>query len=76
MSILSADGTLVSTVKKPIVDIRLVMFQKMMVHPQTKEMVMIPMQDIQLQREGSTEWFSIPGVEVDSHEFNPENKDL
>lgn len=60
--------------KKPIVDLRVVMFGKMMVHPQTKEMVMVPMQDFQYQREGSDEWFSMPGIEVDKHEPNPEEK--
>jgi len=60
--------------KKPIVNMRVVMFGKMMVHPQTKEMMMIPMQDFQYQREGSDEWFSMPGIEVDKHEPNPEDK--
>lgn len=60
--------------KKPIVGIRLMMFPKMMVHPQTKEMVMVPMQDFQYQREGSDEWFSMPMIEVEKHEFNPEDK--
>ena len=60
--------------KKAIVDMRVVMFGKMMVHPQTKEMVMVPMQDIQYQREGSDEWFSMPGIEVEKHDFNPEDK--
>lgn len=60
--------------KKPIVDIRMVMFPKMMVHPQTKEMVMVPMQDLQYQREGSTDWFSVEIVEKEKHDFNPENK--
>ena len=59
--------------KQPIVDIRTVMFAKMMLHPQTKEMVMIPMQDIQYRREGSDEWFSMPVEEVEKHEFNPED---
>lgn len=60
--------------KKPITDIRIVMFPKMMVHPQTKEMVMVPMQDFQYKREGSTEWFSMPVVEAEKHDFNPEEK--
>lgn len=60
--------------KKPIIGMRIVMTAKMMVHPQTKEMVMVPMQDIQYQREGSTEWFSMPIVEIEKHEFNPEDK--
>ena len=60
--------------KKPITDLRVVMTAKMMVHPQTKEMVMVPMQDFQYQREGSTEWFSMPIVEAEKHEFNPEDK--
>ena len=60
--------------KKPIVNMRVVMFGKMMVHPQTKEMMMIPMQDFQYQREGSDEWFSMPGIEVEKHEPNPEDK--
>ena len=60
--------------KKPISDIRMVMFPKMMVHPQTKEMVMVPMQDLQYQREGSKEWYSVEIVESEKHEFNPENK--
>ena len=45
-----------------------------MVHPETKQMVMVPMQDIQYQRQGSTEWFSMPLVELEKHEFNPEEK--
>lgn len=60
--------------KKPIVDIRMVMFAKMMVHPETKQMVMVPMQDLQYKREGSDEWFSIPIDETEKHEFNPEDK--
>jgi hypothetical protein len=59
-------------IKKPIVDIRMVMFPKMMVHPETKQMVMVPMQDLQYKREGSTEWFSVPLDEMEKHEFNPE----
>lgn len=62
--------------KNPIVDMRIVVFQKMMVHPQTKEMVMVPMQDIQYQRQGSDEWFSMNGVQVENHEPNPEDKSL
>lgn len=58
--------------KKPIVDMRIVMFGKMMVHPQTKEMVMVPMQDVQYKREGSNEWFSMPIEEVQNHEIKPE----
>lgn len=76
MSILGADGGIATgglSVKKPIVDMRIVVFQKMMVHPQTKEMVMVPMQDIQYQREGSDEWFSMDGVQVENHEPNLEN---
>lgn len=76
--ILGADGSKVSSgtivVKKPIVDMRVVMFPKMMVHPQTKEMVMVPMQDFQYKREGSDEWFSMPIAEAEKHEFNPEDK--
>jgi hypothetical protein len=60
--------------KKPIVDMRIVIFGKMMVHPQTKEMVMVPMQDVQYKRQGSEEWFSMEMVEVEKHDFNPENK--
>jgi hypothetical protein len=75
--IIGADGKAVSTggltTKEPIVDMRIVVFQKMMVHPQTKEMVMVPMQDIQYQRQGSTEWFSMDGVQVENHEPNLEN---
>lgn len=82
MSILGPDGALAGSglptgglvKKKPITDIRMVMFPKMMVHPQTKEMVMVPMQDLQYQREGSSDWFSIPLHEVEKHEFNPEVK--
>ncbi len=81
MSILGPDGALAASglptggleKKKPIVDFRVVVFGKMVVHPQTKEMVMVPMQDFQYQREGSTEWFSVPGVEVQKHEPNPED---
>jgi hypothetical protein len=77
MSILGADGNSVSTgglnKKEPIVDMRIVVFQKMMVHPQTKEMVMVPMQDIQYQRQGSDEWFSMDGVQAENHEPNLEN---
>lgn len=81
MTILGPDGGLAfspegKVVKNPIVDVRFVMFPKMMVHPQTKEMVMVPMQDFQYKRAGSEEWFSVPGVEVEKHEPNPENKDL
>lgn len=75
--ILGADGKGIPTgglvTKKPIVDLRVVMFGKMMVHPQTKEMVMVPMQDFQYQREGSDEWFSMPGIELQKHEPNPED---
>lgn len=60
--------------KKPIVDMRVVMFGRTMVHPQTKEIVLVPMQDFQFQREGSDEWFSMPGIEVEKHEPNPEDK--
>ncbi len=60
--------------KKPIVDIRMVMFPKMMVHPETKQMVMVPMQDLQYKREGSTEWFSVRIDEMEKHDFNPEEK--
>lgn len=60
--------------KEPIVDMRVVMFGKMMLHPQTKEMVMVPMQDFQFQRQGSDEWFSMPIVEAEKHDFNPEEK--
>ena len=82
MSILGPDGIMTTSSlptgglnkKKPIVDIRMVMFPKMMVHPQTKEMVMVPMQDLQYMREGSTEWFSVAINESEKHEFNPEDK--
>jgi hypothetical protein len=60
--------------KKPIVDMRIVMFPKMMVHPETKQMVMVPMQDLQYKREGSEEWFSMPIEEFEKHDFNPEFK--
>lgn len=60
--------------KNPIVDIRMVMFPKMMVHPETKQMVMVPMQDLQYKREGSNEWFSVALEEMEKHEFNPEEK--
>jgi hypothetical protein len=60
--------------KTPIADMRIVMTAKMMVHPQTKEMVMVPIQDVQYKRVGSDEWFSLPIVEVEKHEFNPEEK--
>ena len=76
--IIGADGNVVSTItektKNAIVDIRLIMFPKMMVHPETKQMVMVPMQDIQYQREGSDEWFSMPMIQVEKHEFNPEDE--
>jgi len=76
--ILGADGKGIPTgglkLKSPIVDMRVVMFGKMMVHPQTKEMMMVPMQDFQFQREGSDEWFSMPIIEAEKHEFNPEDK--
>ena len=35
---------------------------------------MVPMQDFQYQREGSDEWFSMPGIELQKHEPNPEDK--
>ena len=60
--------------KKPIVDIKIVMFPKMMVHPETKQMMMVPMQDFMYKREGSDEWFSMPIEESEKHEFNPEVK--
>jgi hypothetical protein len=60
--------------KKPITDIRMVMFPKMMVHTETKQMVMVPMQDLQYQREGSSQWFSVSIHETDKHDFNPEVK--
>jgi hypothetical protein len=79
MSILGPDGgianfpaSLAVVKKEPIVDIRIVIFPKMMVHPQTKEMAMVPMQDIQYQRQGSDEWFSIDGVQLENHEPNLE----
>jgi hypothetical protein len=75
--IIGADGNAVSTgglkSKKPIVELRVVVFKKMIVHPHTKEMVMVPMQDYQYQREGSDEWFSMDGLEVENHEPNLEN---
>lgn len=76
--ILGPDGGVVFSLdgkatKTPIVDMRIVVFQKMMVHPQTKEMVMVPMQDIQYQRQDSDEWFSMDGVQVENHEPNLEN---
>ena len=82
MSILGPDGALAGSglptgglvKKKPITDIRMVMFPKMMVHPQTKEMVMVPMQDLQYQRQGSDEWFSVAIHETEKHDFNPEDK--
>jgi hypothetical protein len=82
MSILGPDGAIAASSlptggvdkKKPIVDFRMVMFPKMMVHPQTKEMVMVPMQDLQYQREGSTEWFSVALHETEKHDYNPEDK--
>ena len=82
MSILGPDGAIASNSlptgglakKNPVVDMRIVMFPKMMVHPQTKEMVMVPMQDLQYRREGSEEWFSMPIHETEKHEFNPEDK--
>jgi hypothetical protein len=72
--ILNAEGVPTGALKtkNPIVDIRIVSFPKMMVHPQTKEMVMVPMQDIQYQRQGSAEWFSMVGIEVEKHEPNVE----
>ena len=78
-SILGPDGGLTFPTgglgkKKPVTDMRIVMFAKMMVHPETKQMVMVPMQDMQYKREGSDEWFSLPIVEVEKHEFNPEEK--
>jgi hypothetical protein len=80
MSILGPDGDLAfptsGLVKKhPIEDIRMVMFPKMMVHPQTKEMVMVPMQDLQYKRQGTNEWFSVPVEELEKHDFNPEVKE-
>lgn len=60
--------------KKPITDIRMVMFPKMMVHPETKQMVMVPMQDLQYKREGSNEWFSVAIHETEKHDYNPEVK--
>jgi hypothetical protein len=82
MSILGPDGaipynsfTTGGLVKKnPINDIRMVMFPKMVVHPETKQMVMVPMQDLQYKREGSEEWFSVGIHETEKHEFNPEDK--
>jgi hypothetical protein len=80
MSILGPDGGIANfpvsspvVKKEPIIDMRIVVFQKMMVHPQTKEMVMVPMQDIQYQRKGSDEWFSMDGIQVENHEPNLEN---
>jgi hypothetical protein len=35
---------------------------------------MVPMQDLQYQRQGSTEWFSVAIHETDKHDFNPEYK--
>lgn len=79
MSILGPDGGVTFPVsgkinKTPIVDFRIVMFPKMMLHPQTKEMVMVPMQDLQYQRQGSDEWFSVAIKESEKHDFNPEEK--
>jgi len=80
MSILGPDGNVTlpasgKVVKNPIDDIRIMVFTKMIVHPQTKEMVNIPMQDFQYKRVGSEEWFSVPLVQTENHEFNPEDKD-
>lgn len=74
--ILGSDGIPTGSLKtkNPIVDMRIVMFGKMMVHPQTREMVMVPMQDLQYKREGSEEWFSMPILELEKHEYNPEDK--
>ena len=74
MSLIGIDNPIVGDKKKPIVDIKMVAFGKMMVHPQTKQMVMVPMQDVMYKREGSDEWFSMPIEEVEKHEFNPEDK--
>jgi hypothetical protein len=81
MSILGPDGGVANFPThgkveriEPICDIRMVMFPKMMVHPETKQMVMVPMQDLQYQRQGSTEWFSVAIHETDKHDFNPEYK--
>ena len=81
MSILGPDGGVASfpvsspvVKKEPIIDIRMVMFPKMMVHPETKQMVMVPMQDLQYRRVGSDEWFSVAIHETEKHEFNPEEK--
>lgn len=80
MSILGPDGGVTGfptgglAKKKPIVDIRMVMFPKMMVHPETKQMVMVPMQDLQYKREGSEEWFSVAINETEKHDFNPEER--
>jgi hypothetical protein len=80
MSILGPDGMTTSfptggvDKKDPITDIRMVMFPKMMVHPETKQMVMVPMQDLQYKREGSTEWFSVGIHETEKHDYNPEEK--
>jgi hypothetical protein len=79
MSILGPDGgvsfpTGGLTKKNLIEDIRMVMFPKMMVHPETKQMVMVPMQDLQYKRQGSDEWFSVAIHETEKHDFNPEVK--
>ena len=82
MSILGPDGAAASSgfptgglaKKEPIVDFRVVVFPKMVVHPETKQMVMVPMQDMQYRREGSADWFSVPMEQVEKHEFNPEEK--
>lgn len=60
--------------KKPVSEVRMVVFPKMILHPETKQMVMIQMQDLQYKREGSEEWFSVPVEELEKHEFNPEVK--
>jgi hypothetical protein len=73
-SLIGINGDLINKTKTPIVDFRIVVFPKMMVHPQTKEMVMVPMQDFQFQRQGSDEWFSTPMEQMEKHEFNPEDK--
>jgi hypothetical protein len=80
MSILGPDGGIASfptgglVKKEPIVDFRIVVFARMMPHPQTKELVMIPMQDFQYKRQGSDEWFSVPFEQFEKHVPNPEDK--
>jgi len=50
------------------------MFAKMVGHTETKQMVMVPINDFQYKREGSDEWFSTPVEKMDEARIKSRNE--